>query len=401
MSGAITQLLSLGAQDVDIGLDQKMQSFKQVFKRHTNFASFWNRLPIQGPPVAGNRSIIDIIKKGDLLSYITFKPLAAGGVPTRIQWDKQIDRIEFRIGEQVIDSMDSDYIARLAYDVESSSVDGSKGTAYHSSFAWTLQVPFWFCRGYHAALPLISITNQSIQIYVYWKSDATLTYAASSEPTTAAQNAFAGLPSPIVDLECIAHFITLDKIERDHFLNSDIKLLITQHQTIPASNTKTIDLNLSNPVKFICAHGLNTSNVFNADRANTTYQSIQISTPANNAWWSIDSKISLEINGSQVADPAHSLLTYSYISRYHHSPGSSLLKMGDDGRPDFGSWERIFLYPFCINTGSFQPTGTLNFSRISKARLVSDNAPFRTNGYAVNYNILRIEKGVAGIMFAN
>lgn len=405
MSGAITQLISLGAQDIDIGVDQNINSFKQIYKRHTNFTHFWSLLPVQGKATAGNKTIINVIKKGDLLSYITLKAIDSSGNPTRTKWNKQIDKIEFRIGEQVIDSLDADYIANLAFDLESSSHDGIKGLAYQSNFAWTLQVPFWFCRNYHSALPLLSITNQNIEIHIYWKTDASLTYDKDLEATADASDAFDGLPTTISSVECLAHFITVDVEERSFFLSRNMHLLITQHQTIKASNAKTLELNISNPVKFICAHGLDISSVYTVDSKGyqnaNTYHSVQITTASKNAWWDNTSKVHLEINGQRVAEPMHSMLAYSYLSRYHHSPGSTLLKMGDDARPDFGSWERIFLYPFCLDTSSFQPTGTLNFSRINKARLVSDNASFLTNGYAVNYNILRIQNGVAGVMYAN
>jgi hypothetical protein len=51
-----------------------------------------------------------------------------------------------------------------------------------------------------------------------------------------------------------------------------------------------------------------------------------------------------------------------------------------------------------------QPTGTLNFSRIDSSKLVLTN-PTGGNAlhrvYAVNYNILRIKNGMAGVAFGN
>jgi hypothetical protein len=59
------------------------------------------------------------------------------------------------------------------------------------------------------------------------------------------------------------------------------------------------------------------------------------------------------------------------------------------------------MYPFCIDTSKLQPTGTLNFSRLDSARLITDNKPISGTIYAVNYNILRIEYGMSGLMYAN
>ena len=52
-----------------------------------------------------------------------------------------------------------------------------------------------------------------------------------------------------------------------------------------------------------------------------------------------------------------------------------------------------------------QPTGTLNFSRIDNAK-ININAPVSAKidmirAYAVNYNILRIENGMGGLMYSN
>ena len=52
-------------------------------------------------------------------------------------------------------------------------------------------------------------------------------------------------------------------------------------------------------------------------------------------------------------------------------------------------------------SSSLQPTGTLNFSRVDSFRIVSQTMNITDPIYAVNYNILRIENGMAGLIFAN
>ena len=72
----------------------------------------------------------------------------------------------------------------------------------------------------------------------------------------------------------------------------------------------------------------------------------------------------------------------------------------------------INVYSFAITPEDHQPSGTCNFSRIDNAHLnitVSDNTISSTynNGnakiriYAVNYNILRIMSGMAGLAYSN
>jgi len=63
-----------------------------------------------------------------------------------------------------------------------------------------------------------------------------------------------------------------------------------------------------------------------------------------------------------------------------------------------------FTWPFCITMNKSQPTGTLNFSRIDNAKLSltgGTRAGNMVRVYAVNYNILRVKNGMAGVAFGN
>ena len=68
----------------------------------------------------------------------------------------------------------------------------------------------------------------------------------------------------------------------------------------------------------------------------------------------------------------------------------------------------IYAYSFALNPCDTQPSGTCNFSRIdipqAQTWLKTMNTPSQNlvfNICAVNYNILKISSGLAGIMFAN
>jgi len=71
-------------------------------------------------------------------------------------------------------------------------------------------------------------------------------------------------------------------------------------------------------------------------------------------------------------------------------------------------YTRYFTYNFCMDASSYKPTGTCNFSRLDNAKLIlrdvsvgSDRTDDTINVYAVNYNILKIQGGIGGILFAN
>ena len=58
------------------------------------------------------------------------------------------------------------------------------------------------------------------------------------------------------------------------------------------------------------------------------------------------------------------------------------------------------MIPFCLDASKLQPTGSCNYSRMHSARLISD-ADINGAIYAVNYNILRVQNGMGGLLYAN
>ena len=72
----------------------------------------------------------------------------------------------------------------------------------------------------------------------------------------------------------------------------------------------------------------------------------------------------------------------------------------------------IYTYSFSLYPGQYQPSGSCNYSRIqnnaSHLEITFNNINSvggATNGriktYAVNYNILSIDKGMGGVLFTN
>jgi hypothetical protein len=65
----------------------------------------------------------------------------------------------------------------------------------------------------------------------------------------------------------------------------------------------------------------------------------------------------------------------------------------------------INVYSFSLQPEEDQPAGSCNFSRIDNKVLllrIKDTLPLvRVTLFAVNYNVLRIMKGMAGIKYAN
>jgi hypothetical protein len=65
----------------------------------------------------------------------------------------------------------------------------------------------------------------------------------------------------------------------------------------------------------------------------------------------------------------------------------------------------IYFYCFANKADALQPSGSANFSQIDDARLSLQFYSYITSGYvhvwAVNYNFLKIKKGMAGILYSS
>jgi hypothetical protein len=101
------------------------------------------------------------------------------------------------------------------------------------------------------------------------------------------------------------------------------------------------------------------------------------------------SKAKLQINGTDVTDAKAVRPHFTSVPVYYHTQAADTTATA------------TFLQPFCLDTSKLQPTGSLNFSRLDSARLVSDNESWGNDIYGVNYNILRIENGMGGLMYSN
>ena len=61
----------------------------------------------------------------------------------------------------------------------------------------------------------------------------------------------------------------------------------------------------------------------------------------------------------------------------------------------------IYVYSFSLEPEEHQPSGTCNFSRIDSAKLILSSSSKISNIYAVNYNVLRIMSGMAGLAYSS
>ena len=375
-SGGIAQLVAIGAQDVFITGKPEVSFFQSMYKHHTNFSQVVSRQIIQGNPSPGGMSSVRFERSGDLMGYVYLSPVCTiTGIPSTYQtvnWSNVINYVEFYIGGQLIDRQDSTFTECLAPNLfaqgasKSSIVSNHAGLGSPSCF---YPLRFWFCENWQSSLPLVALQYHDVEVRIYWSTNLNSAIQSVSGSFTDPS-----APNSIVNHELYVQNIYLDTDERRYMTDTVHNMLITQVQSMNPTNTKNMPIVFNHPIKYICA---TTSNVSAQETTNVF------------ALTSNQNQIIIQVNGTDIADYKYACPHFTQAPTYYHVPyGNS-------------NSSAYFIMPFCLDASRFQPTGTLNFSRLDSFRIVSQSMNINQTVYGVNYNILKIQNGMAGLMYSN
>ena len=319
-------------------------------------------------------------------------------------------------------------------------------------------LPFFYTKNPGAALPLIALQYHEVKINIQWNKWqnvsasmlATLENPMPPKPTSAA---------------IYVDYIYLDVDERRRMAQESHEYLIEQVQFnedkgIGGSQTR-IDLTFNHPVKELVwvvqpdrftncklsdkqngstalLNGTSGAGVPRPKPSTVTEQRLtpftytymnQASTDAgviNTATSQFTQPIRemwLQFNGQDRLDRRGGSY-YNMVQPFQHHTGimkphgfdSSKVQTGTGGSSSVGSTpqshQAVYSYSFAVKPEESQPSGTCNFSRIDTATIVmhmsgdyavdegSDNV-WNARVYAINYNILRIMSGMAGLAYSN
>ena len=374
MSAALIDLVSKGAQDVYITGSPEVSFFRQNYKRYTNFSIKPERMDFVGTFSGGNEVVIPVQSKGDLLSYVWIESpnISNVGVNTNAFFandDTSTTEFSLHIGGQEVCKLDSLFIQgvhNILYKDTSSkagcavTTDTIAGNALAAaSVAGRASdyfvIPFFFSDDWTKSLPLTALQYHQVEIRIRCRS---------------------GLGS--ISPKVYGTYVYLDSDERDFLVNTEHELLITQTQYQPTSPTTTeLDLTYFN-------HPTKALHLVSSKAANQNWAAIQNFSSAT-----------LYINGTSLFENMSSTFHHNVVPEMHTT---SLPSGVLDTAP-------LFTWPFCLKMNASQPSGSLNFSRIDNAKLALADPTGVLNGinrvYAVNYNILRVKDGMAGVAFGN
>ena len=387
MSGGIVQLVATGAQDAWLTGKPEVSFFRSNYRRYTHYASSVERQVIQGAPIAGGISTIRFEKKGDLVNYVYLTARDGNGsVVPIVNWSNVIDKIEFMIGGQVIDTQDVVYSTQIepvtgAQNYSQRLLIGNAGNhlSANNVISGFYPLKFFFNKDWSVSLPLVALQFHDVELRITWSTNLGAATDFNGAASAANYNNLQYI--------CWANFTYLDQAERDFFANTSHDMLITQVQRTIVLGSQTMqELALAQPVKFLAFTSNNYAQAYGSKGVNSALVK--------------DHMLKVQVNGVDVGEFRH-LPAYVDLPQYYNTPFGYLPNGLDAGTANVG------MISYCLDTSKLQPTGTLNFSRLDTYRLVvpptiSLGALIKsTYLYAVGYNVLRIQNGLASVLYAN
>jgi len=394
------------------------------------------------------------------LSGSCSKPLSSASY---INWTNNtgsaiVEEYKLMIGNQVLDKQDSryldiynelhqnDYIENTllnkAPNHPSSLMNsGTNSTLNNTKLELNVDLKFWFCRNSGLSIPLICLNNDNLKISITLRNLINCINCTEDSIKSTTENDI----SLKGTAQIFGKFIKLGKDERIRFINSTHEYLIEQvcngGSCISKEFTKSpVNLNTINgPVKqlmwfFQYKNNMKTSNELTEIDPHFTacYQ--------NYFNYNCNNPLTLGTHGSGPNSASNTVVTLLNQQNYPFINKTQIIANGTDLTNNnlnpsyFNTFEPyrcgynmpskfIYIYSFALNPKEHQPSGTLNFSQLSNNTYIkweygtnnkssphfAKESPKTPNPggandvtayvYWINYNILRIASGQAGLAY--
>ena len=390
MSGRL-RLAATGVQDQWLTGDPQFSYFLMNFRRHTKFSIDYIESQFDGDLTFGKTITCRIPNdKGDLVKNLNLK-VTLNDPSTGYEWcpsviSHLIESAELLIGGQTIQKLTGEYIYmhQQLYNTDDDTDQtvyflNSHGNtiAYSGDYNYFIDLPFYFYRNSSLSIPTCALTKQTVEVRIKLRPLSELVSGANPE------NAIATLKKIAIDTE----FVFLTDRERDYLMSRPIDYVITQLQMSKfvmkaGENTKSVMLNFSHPVKelFFVSQSEKAVRDNHPNRYNTI------------------SNVKLRFNNELIFDRDRKFLVYEQALKYHISP-PEYVAATNYKQSEFS------MYSFALNPEMYYPTGQVNMSRIVHKLLTIEIDPInsvddnKTRVYALNFNILRVNAGLAGLKF--
>jgi len=461
--GGLMQLVAYGAQDVYLTGNPQITFFKQVYRRHTNFAMESIENPFNGSPGFGKRVTCTIQRNGDLITRIYLQVtlpqvtlLSQDGSGAQFRWlnwlgHNLVSSVEVEIGGQRIDKHYGNWLhiwneltqepgkqagyAKMVGNIpqltnllvqggepcDSDCYAGepsSSSEVFNCAPGYTMYIPFqfWFNRNPGLALPLIALQYHEVRINLEFEQLQNLMWSVTpslGNPNTIRDRVNA---ANLQAASLYVEYIYLDTDERRKFAQVSHEYLIetlqfTGGESITASSNK-LKLNFNHPCKELIWVVQRDSFVSCDEGVINPWKGQQ---PFNfSDWWDrsvLESGYSVtRVEGMAGNNPVvTALLQLNGHDRFQVRDGNyfNLVQpfQHHTNIPAVG----INVYSFALSPEQHQPSGSCNLSRIDNTTLlltISNNAVGTNTSstvyvFATNYNVLRVMSGMGGIAYSN
>jgi hypothetical protein len=390
------QLVATGAQDLFLTSNPDITFFKVNHRKYTNFSIESIEQTFSGSVDFGKKASVTVSRTGDLIhrTYLQVDlPVLTGSAAAPVAWVNEIghmliNEVEIQIGGQTIDRHYGEWLSIWnqltqteekieGYNLMTNGFTTSISATSDSTItAGTLYIPlqFWFCRNPGLALPLIALQFHEVKFNVTFAA-ARDCLKGATHPTTLP---VLGNASLFID------YIYLDTDERRQFTQTRHEYLIEQLQfggseSFSATSFKS-KLSFNHPCKELVW-------VLQDDLVLTAHDRSNFTNNTGGTELLVDAK--LQLNG-QDRFATRKARYFNQVQPYQHHTRC----------PRLG----IYVYSFGLNPENFQPSGTVNMSRIDSAVLQITSAiatAQKLRVYAVNVNVLKIMSGLGGLSYSS
>ena len=406
MPSGLLQMQFKGPQDLYLIGNPSITYFRNVYRKYSNFSIDTQTLSFNNKVEFGKTCTCNIVNYGDLINqiylYIKLPELVSSdnlegwkGYINNIGYNI-IKTIQVEIGGNIIDTHSSVWldIYNELFDQKSDDLINKYNTdiiLQNNSSAQELYIPlkFWFNRSIGNSLPIIGMENQDIKINIEFRK---LNELIKSDNIDFVPN------SSELDCNLLVNYIHLDASEKKIFKNKEHEYVIEQVQSLSDVAIKNNNNNIKVPLDF--------------------------SQPIKQIFW----VISDNINNTQNVLTGNNWLSYTSVySSYGDTFNTAKISIDGNDRTDYHKafyyryivpYEKglyyprkyIYTYSFSIYPDNDQPSGSCNYSKITKSYLnltfnKSNTDGGATNGvvrvFGTNYNVLKVAKGTAGLLFMN
>ena len=391
MASGRVQLASVGIQDNFTVNEPSFTYFQKIYKKHTKFALETIDNPVDGSISFGTQINCVIPRRGDLIHAVHLR-IELDALPAPYGYTDSIGNAiiewaEFIIGGQLIQRITGEYM-EMYTDL---TISNSQQPAMRYMIGRTLTVnglgpatnkviyivplPFYFHGHDSLSVPMSAIDKQSIEVRVKLRDLASV----AIDSTT-------GLPAPaditgtINKISMPVEYVFLTTEEINYMASRPIDYLVSQVQlsryTIdPGLTVSKLLLNFVNPVKELYFV------IQNKDTQNDWFN-----------YGNTDPLVNLQLDFNSEMRISPDIATPVYL-RYVQNMGAHTKT------PD----RRFYVYSFALKPEEAFPTGQVNMSRIITKLLtvtsVASAVPQELRIYAIGYNVLRVQNGLAGLLF--